>query len=154
MIGRPTGRKRRRPCRCPFSSPERGFTLIETIVVLVILGMALGIVAGFLPRRNTTLELSAATSRVAGALRIARSRAMAEGHPVPFVAVPDGHGFRVENSTVSLGSAITVVMAQPQILFASDGSTSGGSLRVMVGGKQLLIQVDWLTGRVVVTTAS
>jgi prepilin-type N-terminal cleavage/methylation domain-containing protein len=29
-----------------------GFTLIETIVVLVILGLALTIVAGFLPRRK------------------------------------------------------------------------------------------------------
>jgi prepilin-type N-terminal cleavage/methylation domain-containing protein len=46
-----------------------GFTLIETIVVLVILGLALTIVAGFMPRRNVTLELANATSRVVGAMR-------------------------------------------------------------------------------------
>ena len=133
---------------------EGGFTLIETIVVLVILGLALGIVAGLLPRRNTTLELTAATSRVTGALRIARSRAMVEGHPVPFTASPDGHGFRLDNAQVNFATSVTLLMAQPRILFAPDGSTSGGSLRVLVDGKQRLIEVDWLTGRVVVAAAS
>jgi general secretion pathway protein H len=131
-----------------------GFTLIETIVILVILGLALGIVAGFLPRRNSTLELTAATSRVAGALRLARSRAMVEGHPVPFAMAPGGHGFRLDNAQVNFGPSVTVVMAEPRILFAPDGSTSGGSLRVVVDGKQRVVVVDWLTGRVVVAAAS
>jgi general secretion pathway protein H len=132
--------------------PERGapggFTLIETIVVLVILGLALTIVAGFLPRRNTTLELTAATARVTGALRLARSRAMAESRPVPFAAAPDGHGFRLDNAPVTLGPSVTVVMTEPRIVFAPDGSTSGGSLRVLVDGRQRVIRIDWLTGRV------
>ncbi len=128
--------------------------MIETIVVLVILGLALSVVVGFLPRRNTTLELTSATSRVTGALRIARSRAMVEGRPVPFVAAPDGHGFRLENAQVNFGPSVTVVMEPPRIVFAPDGSTSGGSLRVLVDGKQRVIQVDWLTGRVAVAAAS
>ena len=127
-----------------------GFTLIETIVVLVILGLALSIVAGFLPRRNTTLELTAATARVTGALRLARSRAMVESRPVLFAAAPDGHGFRLDNVPVTLGPAVALAMQQPRILFAPDGSASGGSLRVVVDGKQRMIRVDWLTGRVAV----
>jgi general secretion pathway protein H len=129
-----------------------GFTLIETIVVLVILGLALTIVAGFVPRRNTTLELSAATTRVAGALRLARSRAMTESRPVSFDAVPDGHGFRVDNAWVTLGASVTVVMARPEIVFAPDGSTSGGSLQVLVDGHRRVIEIDWLTGRVAVAS--
>jgi len=135
-------------------SGRNGFTLIETIVVLVILGLALTIVAGFLPRRNVTLELSSATARVAGALRLARARAMAESRPVLFAAVPDGHGFRVDSTVVTLGSTVTVIMPEPLILFAPDGSASGGSLRVMVDGRQRLLQIDWLTGRVAVAGAS
>lgn len=125
-----------------------GFTLIETIIVLVILGLALSIVASFVPRRNTTLELAAATNRVTGALRLARSRAMAESRPVPFAPVPGGHGFRVDNAQYTLGPAVTVVMPESLILFAPDGSASGGSLRVVVDGHQQVIRVDWLTGRV------
>jgi general secretion pathway protein H len=152
MMPRPT---RSGPRRDSLASPAvSGFTLIETIVVLVILGLALGIVAGFLPRRNTTLELTAATSRVAGALRLARSRAMVEGHPIPFAMLPGGHGFRLDDSQVNFGPSVTVVMAEPRILFAPDGSTTGGSLRVVVGGKQRVVVVDWLTGRVAVATAS
>jgi general secretion pathway protein H len=132
-----------------------GFTLIETIVVLVILGLALSIVAGFLPRRNATLELSAATARVTGALRLARSRAMAESRPVPFAAIPGGHGFRLDNAAVALGPGTTLVMVQPRpIVFAPDGSASGGSLRVSVDGRQSVIQIDWLTGRVSVAGPS
>jgi len=130
-----------------------GFTLIETIVVLVILGLALTIVAGFLPRRNTTLELSAATSRVAGALRLARSRAMTESRPVPCQAVPDGHGLLLDHARVVLGSSVMVTMAPREIVFAPDGSTSGGSLQVLVDGRQRVIEVDWLTGRVAVAEA-
>jgi general secretion pathway protein H len=114
----------------------------------------LTIVTGFLPRRNTTLELTAATAQVTGALRLARARAMAESRPVPFAAVPGGHGFRVDNVPVPLGSLITVVMTEPRIVFAPDGSTSGGSLRVLADGHQRVIRVDWLTGRVAVAEAS
>jgi general secretion pathway protein H len=140
--------------RCASATkPPAGFTLIETIVVLVIMGLALSIVAGFLPRRNTTLELSAATSRVTGALRLARSRAMAENRPVSFAGVPDQHGFRLDNALVTLGTSVSVVMVQPKILFEPDGSNSGGSIRVLVDGRQRVIGVDWLTGRVAVAEA-
>jgi general secretion pathway protein H len=119
----------------------------------VIVGLALTIVAGFLPRRNTTLELTAATARVAGALRLARSRAMVESRPVAFAATLDGHGFRLDNVPVTLGPAVSVVMMEPRILFSADGSASGGSLRVLVDGKQRVIRIDWLTGRVAVAQA-
>jgi general secretion pathway protein H len=132
-----------------------GFTLIETIVVLVILGLALSVVAGFLPRRNTTLELSAATERIGGALRLARSRAMVEARPVPFAVARDGHGFRLDNAIVALGPSVAVFMPEPRvILFAPDGSTSGGSIRIVMNGQERLIRVDWLTGRVVIAGAS
>src|SRR5262249_34547413 len=92
----------RRPALLVAPVGQSGFTLIEMIVVLVILGLSLSIVAGFSPRRNTTLELSAATGRVSMALRLARSRAMTEDRPVTFSAAVGGHGFRVDNETVSL----------------------------------------------------
>jgi general secretion pathway protein H len=135
----------------PRRSLSPGFTFIETIVVLVILGLALTIVAGFLPRRNTTSELTGATTRVAGALRVARSRAMVQSRPVQFVVAPDGHGFRLDNAAVILAPAVAISMPEPRlIVFAPDGSASGGSLRVSMNGQQRVIRVDWLTGRVIV----
>jgi general secretion pathway protein H len=138
----------------PCQDTTRGFTLLETIVVLVILGLALTIVAGFLPRRNPTLELSAATSRASSALRLARARAMAEGRVVPVVAIPDGHGLRIDATALSLGPSVTVRFAEPRILFEPDGSASGGSLSLQVEQRRRIIQIDWLTGRVSVADAS
>jgi general secretion pathway protein H len=131
-----------------------GFTLIEMIVVLIILGLTLTIVAGFLPRRNVTLELTSATSRVADAMRLARSRAIVESRPVSFAVMPGGHGFRTDDGPVLLGPSVSIGMTRSAILFTPDGSTSGGSVSVAVGNGARLIQVDWLTGRVVVTAPS
>jgi general secretion pathway protein H len=123
------------------------------IVVLVIVGLALGIFAGFLPRRNTTMELSAATGRVSNALRQARARAIAEDRSIPVAAVPDGHGLRIDGAPVVLGPSVTATLAEPRILFEPDGSASGGSLTVAIGQWRSVVKVDWLTGRVSVAGA-
>jgi hypothetical protein len=69
---------------------------------------------------------------------------------VPFAVTPDGHGFRLDTGVVMLGPSVLVAMTPRVISFAPDGSASGGSLRVQVGRKQRTIQIDWLTGRVIV----
>jgi general secretion pathway protein H len=126
-----------------------GFTLIETIVVLVILGLALTITAGFIARPNTTLKLTAATARVTGALRLARSRAIAESRSVSFAVAPDGHGFRLDNRAVTLDPSIVMAMPEPRVIFFEpDGSASGGLLHVSMRGQERVIRIDWLTGRV------
>ena len=132
--------------------PDAGFTLIEMLVVVVILGLSLGIAAGFMPRRNTTLELANATSRIAGVLRHARATAIADDRTVAFVVNSDGHGFRLDNRPVTFGPAVFMAMVDRQpVLFAPDGSTSGGLLRIAVENKVREIQIDWLTGRVTVS---
>ena len=126
-----------------------GFTLLETIVVLVIFGLALTITAGFIARPETTRTLNAATSRVTDAMRLARMRAMTGNRDVPFAVSPDGHGFRTGGGLVPLGPSVTLVMAGPRIImFGADGGSSGGTLRVRTAGGERLVQVDWLTGRV------
>jgi prepilin-type N-terminal cleavage/methylation domain-containing protein len=61
---------------------KRGFTLLEMIVVLVVLGLMLGLVMAHRPARGDGLELDASARHVRGALRLARSRAIAEEHAV------------------------------------------------------------------------
>jgi prepilin-type N-terminal cleavage/methylation domain-containing protein len=55
-----------------------GFTLLEMIVVLVVLGLTPGLVMTHGPVHSRRLELDATARQVAGALRLARSRAIAE----------------------------------------------------------------------------
>ena len=129
-----------------------GFTLIETVVVLAILGMALGIVAGFIPKRNDTLELATAAEQVAGLMRLARARAIAGSRPMRLIAAADGHGIVVDGVARPVPPSLTVRMdGVPEIQFAADGSASGGGVRLSGSKRSRLVKVDWLTGRVSVT---
>src|ERR1700739_4781132 len=70
-----------------------GFTLIETLVVLVILGLAMVVGAGVATRAHPGLDLVTGTDEVASGLRLARARAIARQAPVLFAAGPGGHGY-------------------------------------------------------------
>ena len=79
---------------------------------------------------------------------------MSESRPIPFTAAPDRHGFRVGDNAVNLGPSVAVTMMGTEgILFAKDGSASGGAFLVAVGGRGRVVRVDWLTGRVSVAEA-
>ena len=126
-----------------------GFTLIETIVVVVILGLALTIVAGFIPRRNSTLELSTASQSIASTLRLARARAITESRSVAVAAAADGRTLMADGVRMKVPDTVAVAMAgTPAIRFAPDGSASGGGIRVRNASRERLVSVDWLTGRV------
>ena len=129
--------------------PAAGFTLIEMLVVVVIIGLSLSVVAGFQSKRSVTLELTAASDTLVGNLRRARATAIAQDRPVVFAATPDGLGFSIDGAAKRLSSAGTVVLTTPgPMRFMPDGSASGGVIRLIAGGKARVVRVDWLTGRV------
>ena len=129
--------------------PAAGFTLIEMLVVVVIIGLSLSVVAGFQPKRSVTLELTAASDTLVGNLRRARATAIAQDRPVVFAATADGLGFSIDGAPKRLSSAGTVVLTTPgPMRFMPDGSASGGVIRLIAGGKARVVRVDWLTGRV------
>ncbi len=131
------------------ASTSAGFTLIEILVVLVILGLALSIVAGFVPTGHATRDLASGTDTLANTLRLARARAIARQQPVLFSITAGGHGYAVDGVAHALPPALTAAMAgAPVIRFAADGSSSGGAIRLAAGGQMRSLRVDWLTGRV------
>ena len=125
-----------------------GFTLIEMIVVLVVLGLALGLVMTHGPARSRRLELDAVARQVAGALRLARSRAIAEERGTA-VAFGTG-GYQLDGSAAVAWSADVSPTGDRVISFTPDGGSSGGQIVLRGGDRQVAIGVDWLTGRVIV----
>jgi len=143
---------------------SHGFTLIEMIVVLVVVGLVMGLVLARGPMHSRTLEAHAAARDIAQTLRAARARAIAANQSVEFILDPRRHSFRVDAGAANglppwldLSAAAapgeTFGNRIVAIRFAPDGSASGGRIELANGKLRLSIGVDWLTGRVSVVDA-
>lgn len=142
-----------------------GFTLIELMVVLVIMGLMLGLVLQHGPLHSPTLQARAAATQVAQGLRSARARAIALNRPVTFSLDLADHSFRVDGAApqmlpAALQLAVLTVAGKAgrqqnigSISFAPDGSSTGGRIELAGNGARLLVGVDWLTGLVSVANA-
>jgi general secretion pathway protein H len=133
---------------------DSGFTLLEMLAVLAILGLAVGLVLTRGPVRSPALEARATADSVAQALRAARAQAIAEGRPVAFVLDARRHEYVTEGArpvVLPVAPAVTITAPASGIRFAPDGSSSGGRIGVEDQGHVVSVSVAWLTGRV--TTA-
>jgi general secretion pathway protein H len=125
-----------------------GFTIIEVLVVLAVLALVLGLVITHGPVRSQRLELDSAARRVAGELRLARSRAIAEERTVVFAL--DAGGYRLDRDAPTTWSADVSSEGNRRVVFTPDGGSSGARIVLRDGDRAVAIGVDWLTGRVVV----
>jgi general secretion pathway protein H len=148
------------------SAPRRrysaaGFTLIEILVTLAILGFALVLFVGYKAPWSTTLDLKGAAAELAQQLRLARTEAIARDRPVEFALDLAHHSYRVGDGPAhplpaSLAVQMLTIVGEQQgpgggaIRFNPDGSSTGGRISLSDGGRRIAVGVDWLTGRVAV----
>jgi general secretion pathway protein H len=141
---------------------EAGFTLLEMIAVLAILGLMIGLVVTRGPQRSASLEVRVVADEVVRALRGAQSRAIATDRAVIFTLDLGRHAFQVDGlAPVALPAGFALAMrlaggeavaaGRGGIRFAADGSSSGGEIEMLYGARRVRIGVSWLTGRVSVT---
>ncbi len=137
------------------------------LVVLVILGLVGGLVLARGPSRSAGLDMRLAGNAVSGALRLARTEAIARNAPVSVVfdtaagtlrvgarpprSLPPGVAMAVAaaaGAAGAAGAANGVSGTQAAIGFLPDGSSTGGRVELAAGGRRVRISVEWLTGRV------
>jgi type II secretion system protein H len=140
-------------------SNQRGFTLLELIITLVVIALAVGLTVPAIGRSTESLRVRAEVAGFSAMLRHARERAIVTRTPQAIVVDPAAH--RVSRraggpegevrETRPLSERITVD-ANPApaltVRFEPQGGSSGGDFRLASSGIVYRVTVDALTGRV------
>ncbi|MDL2338722.1 MAG: GspH/FimT family pseudopilin [Pseudomonadota bacterium] len=137
---------------------ERGFTLVELLVVFAISALLIGLVPTAFERLRESVQYRDALRSVMSDLRQARSRAASQGTEVRFEVDLAKGLYGVEGSTPHvlpspLKFRVTVAsieLAQGQVAsirFLPEGGATGGSVDILrPAGNGARIQIDWLSG--------
>ena len=137
-----------RPRTSAPNNRQAGFTLIEVIVAMAILGLVLAALGLRGPIRSERLDATAAARELAGSLQLARSRAIAQNRTVAVVLGAGSYSLDGEAPRPLRGAV--AASDRGAVAFAGNGSSSGGAIVLRAGSRQQAVRVDWLTGRVTV----
>lgn len=146
----------------PTGLSNKGFTLLELMVVLVIVGLAISLVPALLSGVGLTTEVRGAARQLAAGLRSARNVAVSSQQGAVLTLDLEERVFRVSGNprAISLpddeGVAIKLYTVQTElsdemignIRFFPDGSSTGGHISLIDRQVEYKVSVDWLTGRV------
>jgi general secretion pathway protein H len=145
----------------------RGFTLLEMLAVILLIGIAAAAVSISVTQGLASARINAASSELAGALRATRAQAIVRGQEQHFDVDTRADTYRdIKQNDVRLpkGVRLSITSAQDdqpndhtgRIRFFPDGSSTGGRITLQSGKRQWHVNVSWLTGevRVVDTVAA
>jgi general secretion pathway protein H len=139
---------------------QRGFSLIEMIAVIVLIGIAVSIVSFSFTKSLSNAKIQAASRDLVAALRYTRGQAIVKGQQTAL-------DLDLQNNTYQApGRALVKLPAQMRmtlltadteqtsatsgrIRFFPDGASTGGHISVFMGQREWRINVSWLTGQVV-----
>lgn len=134
-----------------------GFTLIEVLVVLTILALMMAVVVPAINRGMSVTANDVARDVQIG-LRKARSEAVTQQKSQAFFIDTQNREYQISGrKTTRLPDDIelTAKVAQREAMegkaavrFYPDGSSTGGRIAIRQEDEQILINIDWLTGRV------
>jgi type II secretory pathway pseudopilin PulG len=104
-----------------------GFTVVELVVVLGVLGVVVAAGALAWPRIEAALRLEAGIHQLAADLRTTRSRAIASSARARVVFTPGGARYRLEHADADDAFILTAERRLPDGIRVSDAN-SGGDL--------------------------
>lgn len=133
---------------------QRGFTLLEMLVVIVLIGLAAGLVGVGLQQGLRVAKERQAVGQMVDALRSTRARAIISGTSAKTVFDLGQLSFEAPGRPVKHWPAelqVTLHTAEhagAAVEFYPDGSSTGGNLLLANGSRRWRIDIGWLTGSV------
>lgn len=139
---------------------NRGFTLIEVLVVVMVIGLAMAVVAGTMGTGMAGQQMRSASRDMVAALRHTRGQAIVKREAQVLSIDVEGRSYTAAGratATLPKGLDLDVETARSEvsadgiasIRFFPDGSSTGGSIELSRGTAVWRIEVNWLTGEVV-----
>jgi len=139
---------------------NKGFTLLELIVVLFIVVLGFSVIGINLSSGNDATELKVAARDIVSALRFARGQALISHQETTVTLDLAENTYTVSGRDkiypVPKAIDVTVVTAQNElsgeglgsIRFFADGSSTGGRITLELGKAAWQIDINWLTGQI------
>lgn len=138
---------------------SRGFTLLEVLAVLALIGIAMAVTAFSLNGGLDRARLDTSAREVTAALRHTRTQAIVQHRAQWFTLDLNARSFDSpgrDPRTFPSGTTLHVTSAAEdvqhpgvaRIRFFPDGSSTGGHIELAHSHREVRIDVDWLTGAV------
>lgn len=140
---------------------QRGFTLLEMLAVIILIGIAAAAVSISVAHGLASARINAAAGELAASLRATRTQAIVRGEQRVFELDTNGDTYRgADKRGVRLpkGLELSVTSAASdqsggqiaRIRFFPDGSSTGGRITLRSGQREWHVNVSWMTGAITI----
>jgi general secretion pathway protein H len=132
---------------------NRGFTLLELLVVLAIMVLLAGAWPFAAPRLFPTQQLRNEGQRLIASLRSARMTARVGGVPQSLELLGAGDGYQANSEPHQLPTGVIARMRNVEasrplgVVFFPDGSSTGGVIDLVLPNRTVSVEVGKITGR-------
>ncbi len=142
----------------------RGFTLLEILVVLGIMGLLAAIIVPRVNAGNDYYTIGSDVREVASALRLTRSLAIEQQSDKVLLFNLDDNSYQIDGQKprrLSDDVALDIVTSQAElkengrlagIRFYEDGASSGGRVTLTLNDDKRAVDIVWMTGQINVLT--